>query len=97
MARATASTDAVLAAARDLVAAAGPLIADRGLTLVGFAVSNIDREGAQQLELPFEAVNDLLALDAAMDEVRQKFGNGAVMRGVLVGRDPGLEMPMLPD
>ena len=37
------------------------------------------------------------ALDAAMDEVRQRFGNGSVMRGVLLGRDPGLEMPMLPD
>jgi DNA polymerase IV len=97
MARATASTDAILAAARDLVAAAGPLIAERGLTLVGFAVSNIDRDGAQQLELPFEAVNDVVALDAAMDEVRQRFGNSAVMRGVLLGRDPGLEMPMLPD
>ena len=107
MPRATASTDAVLTAARELVATAGPLIAERGLTLVGFSVSNIDREGAQQLELPFEAsplcrrrggsVNDVLALDAAMDEVRQKFGNAAVMRGVLVGRDPGLEMPMLPD
>jgi DNA polymerase-4 len=107
MARATASTDAILAAARDLMASAGPLIAERGLTLVGFAVSNIDRDGAQQLELPFEAsaqcrrrggsVNDVGALDAAMDEVRQKFGNAAVMRGVLLGRDPGLEMPMLPD
>jgi DNA polymerase-4 len=97
MSRATASTDAILATARDLVASTGPLIAERGLTLVGFAVSNIDREGAQQLELPFESVNDVLALDAAMDEVRQRFGNGAVMRGVLLGRDPGLEMPMLPD
>ena len=51
--RATSSTDALLAAARRLVAAAAPLIAERGLTLVGFAVSNIDRDGAQQLELPF--------------------------------------------
>jgi DNA polymerase-4 len=42
-------------------------------------------------------VADVLALDAAMDEVRQRFGNGSVMRGVLLGRDPGLEMPMLPD
>jgi DNA polymerase-4 len=102
--QATASTDAILAAARDLVAAAGPLIAERGLTLVGFAVSNIDRDGAQQLELPFDALAgaggsaaDVLAVDAAMDEVRQRFGNASVMRGVLLGRDPGLEMPMLPD
>ncbi|GLP73154.1 DNA polymerase IV [Mycobacterium antarcticum] len=105
--RATASTDAILSAARELVATAAPLIAERGLTLVGFAVSNIDRDGAQQLELPFDgsvasarpvaAAADLLAIDSAMDEVRQRFGNAAVMRGVLLGRDPGLEMPMLPE
>jgi DNA polymerase-4 len=95
--RATASTDVILTAARGLVAAAAPLIAERGLTLVGFAVSNIDRDGAQQLELPFDAASDLLALDSAVDEVRQRFGNASVMRGVLLGRDPGLEMPMLPD
>ena len=54
MPRATASTEMILDTARALVAAAAPLMAERGLTLVGFAVSNIDRHGAQQLELPFE-------------------------------------------
>jgi DNA polymerase-4 len=29
--------------------------------------------------------------------VRQRFGNAAVMRGVLLGRDPGLEMPTMPE
>lgn len=95
--RATASTEVVLGAARALVAAAAPLIAERGLTLVGFAVSNIDRDGAAQLELPFGGDADPVALDAAVDKVRQRFGNGSVTRGVLLGRDPGLEMPMLPD
>jgi DNA polymerase-4 len=93
--RATAATDVVLAAARSLVESAAPMIADRGLTLVGFAVSNIDRDGAAQLELPFQ--QDTSALDVAVDGVRQRFGNSAVTRGVLLGRDPGLEMPMLPD
>lgn len=95
--RATASTDAILGAARALVAAAAPLIAERGLTLIGFAVSNIDREGSQQLELPFHAAPDPIAIDCAIDQVRQRFGNAVLTRGVLVGRDPGLEMPMLPD
>lgn len=95
--RATASTEAVLTAARDLMAAAAPLIAERGLTLVGFAVSNIDRDGAQQLELPFDARADLLAVDLAVDDVRRRFGNSSLTRGVLVGRDPDLEMPMLPE
>lgn len=95
--RATASTDLILSVARNLVTAAAPVIAERGLTLVGFAVSNIDRDGAQQLELPFPPEADLTALDSAVDQVRTRFGNAAVMRGVLLGHDPGLEMPMLPD
>ena len=40
---------------------------------------------------------DTVALDGAVDEVRKRYGNAAVTRGVLVGRDPGLEMPHLPD
>jgi DNA polymerase-4 len=97
MARATASTDVILETARSLVAEAAPLIGERGLTLVGFAVSNIDREGAQQLELPFEEHTDTIAIDDAVDKVRQRYGNTALTRGVLLGRDSGLEMPHLPD
>jgi DNA polymerase IV len=97
MARATGSTEPILAAARELVVAASPLFAERGLTLIGFAVSNIDPDGAQQLELPFDARVDLTAVDQAMDGIRRRYGNSALTRGVLVGRDPGLEMPMLPD
>jgi DNA polymerase-4 len=94
---ATASTEVILDAARGLVRAAAPLIAERGLTLVGFAVSNIDRDGAQQLELPFDEQVDVLALDSAVDLVRRRYGNSALTRGVLLGRDPGVEMPHLPD
>lgn len=94
--RATASTEAILAAARALVSAAAPVIAERGLTLIGFAVSNIDHAGSQQLELPFESEPDPVAIDGAIDEVRQRFGNAMLTRGVLVGRDPSLEMPTLP-
>jgi DNA polymerase-4 len=60
-------------------------------------VSNIDRHGAQQLELPFTEEADTVALDDAVDRVRKRYGNTAVTRGVLLGRDPGLEMPLLPD
>jgi DNA polymerase IV len=65
------------------------------LTLVGFAVSGIDRSGAQQLMLPFH--DETLAVDAAVDQVRQRFGKSALTRGVLVGREMGIEMPHLPD
>jgi DNA polymerase IV len=92
---ATSSTQPILGAARHLVAAAAPTIAERGLTLVGFAVSGIDRSGAQQLMLPFHG--ESLAIDAAVDEVRRRYGKSALTRAVLVGRDPGIEMPHLPD
>jgi DNA polymerase IV len=92
---ATSSTQPILAAARQLLASAAPLIAQRGLTLVGFAVSGIDRTGAEQLMLPF--IDDSTAIDQAVDQVRRRFGKSALTRGVLVGRDAGLEMPHLPD
>jgi DNA polymerase-4 len=95
---ATSSTQPILATARQLVAAAAPAIAERGLTLVGFAVSEIDRSGAQQLMLPFTDTGvRALAIDAAVDEVRRRYGKSALTRAELVGRDPGLEMPHLPD
>ena len=106
MPRATASTEMILDTARALVAAAAPLIAERGLTLVGFAVSNIDRHGAQQLELPFEErpsaggpapIRTPSHWTTPSTRCRQRYGNAAVTRGVLLGRDPGLEMPHLPD
>ncbi|MDT5022316.1 MAG: polymerase [Mycobacterium sp.] len=94
---ATCSTQALLAAARQLVAAAAPLIAERGLTLVGFAVSEIDRDGAEQLMLPFTTGAEPGLIDAAVDSVRRRYGRSALTRGVLVGRDAGVEMPHLPD
>ncbi|OMC53379.1 DNA polymerase IV [Mycobacterium sp. IS-836] len=94
---ATSSTQPILAAARQLLASAAPLIAQRGLTLVGFTVSGIDRTGAQQLMLPFEGAPALENVDEAVDRVRRRYGKSALTRGVLVGRDPGWEMPHLPD
>jgi DNA polymerase-4 len=95
---ATSSTQPILATARQLVALAAPVIAERGLTLVGFAVADIDRSGAEQLALPFsEAKMRSLAIDATIDRVRRRYGKSALTPAVLVGRDPGLEMPHLPD
>jgi DNA polymerase IV len=95
---ATSSTQPILAAARGLVASAAPTISERGLTLVGFAVSSIDRSGAQQLMLPFGAgATALQSVDAAIDEIRRRYGGSALTPAVLVGRDSGLEMPHLPD
>jgi DNA polymerase IV len=96
MRRATAQTQTVLAAMRELVAAATPMIERRGLTLIGVAVTNLQDSGQRQLELPFQPDRSE-ALDDALDEVRRRFGSKAVSRAVLLGRDPGFTVPLLPD
>jgi len=94
--QATAHTHTILAATRELMAAAGPLVDARGLTLVGIAVSNLADDDAVQLALPFDQHGGD-ALDRALDDVRDRFGTGALTRAVLLGRDPGVAMPLLPD
>ena len=96
MRRATAQTEPILATARALLATALPLIERQGITLIGVSVANLDRGSAGQLELPFEP-DDGRELDAALDRVRERFGVGAITRAVLLGKDPGTVMPLLPD
>ncbi|HKE97973.1 MAG TPA: DNA polymerase IV [Actinomycetes bacterium] len=93
--RSTAHSQTVLATARALLATAAPMIERQGITLVGVAVANLDDSGAVQLTLPLERHSG--ALDAALDGVRDRFGSDAVTRAVLLGRDPGLSVPILPD
>jgi DNA polymerase-4 len=96
MGRASAHTPTILAALRALLEQARPLIETAGLTLLGISVANLDDTDAVQLALPFrEADGD--SLDHALDDVRAKFGAGAVNRAVLLGRDPDWSAPMLPD
>ncbi|MEY2463308.1 MAG: polymerase [Acidimicrobiaceae bacterium] len=94
--RATAHTQTILAAARALLTTAMPMIAREGLTLVGISVANLDDDGAVQLALPFDRSSGT-ALDAALDDVRDRFGSAAVTRAVQLGRDQGLSVPLLPD
>jgi DNA polymerase IV len=91
---ATFHTETILASARALLAAATPEIERHGLTLVGISVSNL--EGGDQLALPLDVRRDG-ALDRALDEVRERFGLNAVTRAVLLGRNQGLTVPLLPD
>lgn len=93
---ATAQTHTVLATVRGLLAAAMPTIVRRGVTLVGVAVGNLENDDAVQLMLPFDRRNDG-ALDAAVDEVRARFGPASLTRAVLLGRDEGLTVPLLSD
>ena len=93
---ATAETQIVLGTARQLLAAAGTTIERRGLTLVGVAVTNLEHDLPRQLALPLER-GGCAALDTALDEVRDRFGSRALTRAALLGRDPGIAMPLLPD
>jgi DNA polymerase IV len=94
--RATARTQTILTTARELLTTAAPMIERQGLTLVGVAVANLDDDSAIQLVLPFDRHSGD-ALDSALDEVRDRFGPTAVTRAVLLGRNQGLTVPMLPD
>ena len=97
LSEATAATATILAAARALLAAAAPLIDRRGLTLVGVSVSNLDGDfGVMQLPPPV-GVSDHRELDAALDEVRDRYGPQAITRAALLGRGPGLSTWLFPD
>jgi DNA polymerase IV len=96
LAEATAQTQPILATARGLLTLATPMIERQGLTLVGVALANLADDGAIQLALPFDR-RDPGALDVTLDKVRDRFGSAAVTRAVLLGRDPGLSVPLLPD
>jgi DNA polymerase-4 len=72
------------------------MIRHQGITLIGIALGNLDDDGAVQLALPVERER-AEALDAALDEVRDRFGSDAVTRAALLGRDRGLTVPLLPD
>ena len=111
--QATARTETILSAVRALLLEARPLILDQGLTLVGVALTNLDREGAEQLALPLDlgapgsvpvsggvraaSTPDVTALDSALDSVRDRFGAVAVTRAAMLGRDRGVSVPILPD
>jgi DNA polymerase-4 len=92
----TGRTHEILDTARGLVAASTPLIEDRGLTLIGLSLTNLVDEVPLQLPLPLACRPDA-ELDAALDVICDRFGPTAVTRAVLLGRDAGFEMPLLPD
>jgi DNA polymerase-4 len=96
MSRPTAGTQAILSPLRGLLAGAMPLVESQGLTLLGITVTNLENANAIQLVLPFDA-DRRGALDEALDDVRDRFGTSAVTRAVLLHRDQGIEVPLLPD
>jgi DNA polymerase-4 len=92
----TAQTDAILTAARALLAEAIPMIERSGITLIGVTLSGLDNDDAIQLTLPFGRPL-AEAVDGTLDAVRDRFGSAAITRAVLLGRRPGISVPHLPD
>ncbi|GGF17232.1 DNA polymerase IV [Williamsia phyllosphaerae] len=112
LSEATASTEVILLAARRLLSDAMPQLTDRGCTLIGLSLTNLDNDDAIQLALPFgdtaagsfreessggAVTMDTAALDGAMDELRNRFGASVLTRAVLLNRSEGMEVPKLPD
>jgi DNA polymerase IV len=95
MPRLTDQSHTILEAARSLLSAATPLIRARGITLVGISLTNLENTDAVQLTLSEDWRPH--ALDAAIDTVKDRYGSASIMRAVLVGRDPGISMPLLAD
>jgi DNA polymerase-4 len=93
IAEATARTETVLAVARGLLTSAMPLIRQRGITLIGVTFTNLTDDRAIQLALPLGRP----PVDVTLDEVRDRFGSAAITRAVLLGRDHGPSVPLLPD
>ena len=96
LSEATAHTPTILDVARGLLAAALPMIERQGITLIGLTFGNLSDDRAIQLALPFER-GGTSAVDDALDGVRERFGSAAITRAVLLGRDQGQSVPLLPD
>ncbi|HWS49849.1 MAG TPA: DNA polymerase IV [Microbacterium sp.] len=89
-------TPILLAVARALLTAAQAEITERGITLIGISLSQLDRADRIQPELPIDW-GDGERLDTVLDAVRDRFGSASVSRATQLGRDPGWSTPLLPE
>ena len=98
----TDETETILAAVRELFEASREEIAEKDLTLIGISLGNLRNADTVQMELPLAEdaggrVKDNAALDQAVDDVRQRFGDGLIKRASMIDADQGLPVPTLPD
>ena len=95
MPRATDQSETILDTARTLLAAAVPLIEERGITLVGISLTNL--ENADPLQLTLTEDWRPHALDAALDRVKDRYGSDRDHARRPRRAQPGVVMPVLPD
>lgn len=96
---ATSETGALLTVARGLLAREESTLALRGLTLIGVAIGNLEDAHSEQLPLTLDGRESVsgATLDAALDDLRARFGSASVTRASLLSADPGVSVPLLPD
>ncbi len=97
--QATSATGSIQEVAAALLTAAWPMIEQRGLTLLGMAVSNLvddDQAGGAQLALAFDASTSD-TIDTTIDAVRERFGAASMTRAATIGRNPDVGVPKLAD
>jgi DNA polymerase-4 len=92
--QATNDTATILAIARGLLDASFDRIRREGITLLGLTISNLSDDKVVQLALPFHQRGPV---DGVLDDIRHRFGTSAMTRAVLLGKDEGIQVPLLPD
>jgi DNA polymerase-4 len=92
--QATNDTATILAMARGLLDASFDRIRREGITLLGLTISNLSDDKVVQLALPFHQRGPV---DGVLDDIRHRFGTSAMTRAVLLGKDEGIQVPLLPD
>ena len=88
--RPTASSETVLATVRGLFEANRPTIERRGITLLGVTVSNLAEDRPMQMPLPIDDTRSD-AVDALLDDVRERFGPDALTRATLIRHAPRVQ------
>ena len=91
----TASSDELRDAALGLLDAARDLVAARGITLVGVALTGLASDTVVQPPLPLSPPHD--ELDRTVDSLAERFGSRAVQRASLLVVGDGFEAPRLDD
>ncbi len=94
----TAATEPIGDIAVAVLRDAAEMIEQRGLTLIGLSVGNLENvaDNTEQLLLPFGR-KDRSGLDEIVDGLRDRFGHAALTRASLLGRRAAFEVPKLPD